>query len=151
MPRIGSITALLLVASCAQKGDQPTAAENRAREEITAKPPTREIPRLQGEWKLTKVDGRPLEARSTLLVTFGNGMARIASGCTHRAWIFTQQRNIVKFAPEPDHSSNCEVVPSNKQQAAFNALDRATMAIFDNHGREASLSGDGGNVTLKRR
>ena len=83
--------------------------------------------------------------------TFGDGKVRTTAGCTRRSWTFTQNRNIVAFTADPGASANCEVAPDGDQEAAIHALDRATIAIFDKNGSEASLSGNGGNITLVRR
>ena len=63
----------------------------------------------------------------------------------------SNSRNIVSFASSAGASANCGNLPNLDQERAFHAIDRATMAIFDKQGREATLSGDGGNITLARR
>jgi hypothetical protein len=150
MPRFLNIAALLLVAGCGQQSGSNPAPSN----DIEAAPVAEAVaatPALAGEWQVTKLDGRALEAGSAMAVTFSDGKARIVAGCSRRAWTFTQKRNIVGFAANPAGSSNCQSPPTAEQEAAFQALDRATIAIFDKEGREASLSGDGGNITLARR
>jgi heat shock protein HslJ len=148
MPRFLSIAALLLAASCTQQTDPSAQANNEATADTAATTAAPEVPLLEGEWQLTKLDGRPVEGMSA---SFGGGKARISAGCNHRAWSFSQRKNIVSFAADPSGSSNCAASPNSDQEAAFHALDRATIAIFDKQGREASLSGNGGNVTLVRR
>ena len=147
MPRILTLAALLLVAGCRQQTDQNGTMANEAGEALQA--PAVEVPSLNGAWKLTEVDGRPIDGGSTV-ATFADGALRIVAGCSRRAWTFTHQRNIVSFAADPGGSANCESPPTSRQDAAFRAVDRATMAIFDPDGREANLSGGGGNVTLER-
>jgi hypothetical protein len=150
MPRFLTIAALLLVVACSRPADQSAEAANDVA--ATAREPERaSTPLLEGEWQLTKVDGSPIDGGSTVVATFGGGTVRVAAGCLRRTWSFTQKRNIVSFAADPNGSANCEVSPTTDQEAAFHALDRATMAIFDKQGREANLSGNGGNVTLVRR
>ena len=145
MPRFPTIVALLLVAGCTQQREAGT-----SNEQATATPPVEAaaVPELAGKWQVTKVDGRPIAP--AIAAAFEGGRVRITAGCTRRAWTFTQKRNIVSFAANPGGSANCEVPPTVKQEEAFQALDRATIAIFAKEGREASLSGDGGNVTLVR-
>jgi len=159
MSRFLMIPALLLVAACDQQttsntasaNDDGTANDMAATGTAPAGEAASTTPLLDGEWQLTKVDGRPLEAGSLSTVTFGDGKANLVTGCTRRAWTFTQKRNIVSFAANPGSSSNCERAPTIKEETAFQAFTRAKMVIFDKEGREASLSGDGGNVTLAKR
>ena len=149
MPRFLTIAPLLLVAACGQQKDR-TAASNEAAAapaEQVAKPA---VPALEGEWQVATLRGRPIEGPA-LVARFGQGKVRVAAGCNRRAWTFTQNRNIVSFAADPSGSVNCESSPTVAQESAFGAIDRATMAIFSNGGREASLSGDGGTITLARR
>lgn len=150
MTRHLNIAALLLVAGCGQQADSNAASSNDAKAAPVAKPPA-ETPALEGEWQVTKVDGRQLGPSSAMIATFGDGKVRVVAGCSRRAWTFTQDRNIVAFAADPSGSTNCASPPSADQEAALSALDRATMAIFDKQGGEGNLSGDGGNVTLVRR
>ena len=150
MPRFLSFAALLLVAGCGQQSDSNSAPSNDA----AAAPVAEAVPltpMLDGQWQVTKVDGRPLDAGSAMVATFAGGKVGVAAGCSRRAWSFTQKRNIVSFAADPAGSANCQSPPTSDQETAFLAIDRTTMAIFDREGREASLSGDGGNITLTRR
>ena len=150
--RVLTSVALLLVAGCSQQqAEKAEATANEAaanRPADTAKP---EVPALDGQWQLSKIDGRPLDRGSSTVASFGGGKLSITAGCSRRAWTFTQKRNIVAFTADPGGISNCQSPPNVDQEAAIHALDRATMAIFTNEGREANLSGDGGNVTLVRR
>lgn len=145
MSRFVIVTSLLLAAGCTQQGKTSTSNEDAMARPL-AEPAA--VPALDGEWQVTKVDGRPIAPAMT--AAFEGGRVRITAGCARRAWTFTQKRNIVSFAANPGGSANCEVPPTVKQEEAFQALDRATIAIFAKEGREASLSGDGGNVTLVR-
>ena len=64
MPRILTLAALLLVAGCRQQTDQNGTMANEAGEAVQA--PAVEVPSLNGAWKLTEVDGRPIDgSRST--------------------------------------------------------------------------------------
>lgn len=147
--RVLTAVALLLAASCTQQhSDHEQAAANEAiaNEAEPAKP---RVPALEGAWLLTKIDGRPVDG-GAIAANFGGSKLSITAGCTKRAWRFTQNRNIVSFTADPGGSANCQSPPNGDQDAAFYALDRATMAIFAKEGREANLSGNGGNVTLER-
>jgi len=154
MPRLLTVAALLLVCGCGQQtgSTATTSNETAANSNETAAAPAAtaapEVPALDGEWQVTKLDGRP---GGSSVVTFAGGKVRIVAGCTRRAWSFTQKRNIINLAADPGGSANCESPPSVQQEAMIHALDRATMAIFDQQGREATLSGSGGNITLERR
>ena len=149
MSRILTISALLLAAGCTKPAEQTAETVNNVTADAAAEPKPADVPLLKGEWQLTELDGRPIDG-SALIATFGDGTVRVAAGCLRRAWSFTQQRNIVSFAAQPG-SANCGSPPTADQDGAFHALDRATMAIFAKQGSEASLSGNGGNVTLVRR
>ena len=148
MPRLPTLSMVLLLAACGQQEDANPAASNEAMPAPAAEaaPAT---PALEGAWQVTKIDGRPIEAGTA--ATFGGGKVGMAAGCNRRGWNFTQKRNIVSFAPNPSASTNCDNLPTVDQERAFQAIDRATIAIFGNEGREATLSGDGGNITLARR
>jgi heat shock protein HslJ len=146
MPRFLIVTSLLLVAGCTQRAE-PDAAQANETAAPAAKTAEATVPDLNGAWRVTKLDGRPV---GSMVVSFDSGKARIAAGCNYRAWSFTQKRNIVSFTANPAGSSNCASSPTLDQESAFQAIDHATIAIFAKEGREASLSGDGGNVTLVR-
>ena len=148
MPRFLSIAALLLAAGCGQQSNSAPSNDAKGEPVAEAAPAT---PALDGQWQVTKVDGRPLDPGSAMIATIADGKVRVAAGCSRRAWSFTQKRNIVSFAADPGGSANCQSPPTSDQETAFLAIDRTTMAIFDQEGREASLSGDGGNITLARR
>ena len=145
MLRFLTIAGLLLVTACGRQQESSAPVANQAEAPPPAEAPA---PDLNGKWQLTKLDGRPVDA---MAMTFEGGRAQLAAGCNHRAWSFTQKRNIVSFAADAAGSGNCADSPDIDQESAFHAIDRATMAIFDKNGREASLSGNGGNVTLERR
>jgi hypothetical protein len=156
MTRLLTIAALLLVSGCGQPGNSNNATSSSATSNDAAaaprtEPATPAVPSLNGEWQVAKLDGRPAGPGSHVTATFAGGKVRFLAGCTRRAWTFTQKRNIISLASDSAGSANCETPPSVEQEAMIHALDRATMAIFDQEGREASLSGNGGNVTLVRR
>ena len=148
MSRFLTIFALLLLPACGQQKDASPAPSNEAKPATAAEvaPPT---PALEGAWDVTKIDGRPIEARTA--ATFAGGKLRVAAGCNGRGWTYTQKKNIVSFATNPAGSSNCGDLPNVDQERAFQAIERATIAIFDKEGREVTMSGDGGNVSLVRR
>ena len=146
MSRFLAVAALSLVAGCGQQREADRTPGNETATPAAASAPVAD---LGGEWQVVKLDGRPIAGGSA--VSFSQGKARLTAGCTRRAWAYTQQRNIVSFAADSSGSANCETTPSIEQESVIHALDRATMAIFDKDGREASLSGNGGNVTLERR
>ncbi|MCL6741521.1 META domain-containing protein [Sphingomonas sp. RB56-2] len=150
MSRFMTICALLLVAACGRQENESPAASNEVGQTPRAEPAPA-TPMLEGAWRLAKIDGTPVEGGSSAVATFENGRLRVAAGCNGRGWTFTQKRNIVSFAGLAGASSNCGSLPTVDQERAFHAIDRATIALFDQEGREATLSGDGGNITLSRR
>jgi hypothetical protein len=110
------------------------------------------VPALDGQWSVAAIDGKPVSAGSAMTATFAAGRVNIASGCIRRGWTYTQKGNVVSFATDPGSSANCGGgVPSGEQEIAYAALERASIAIFDKDGKEANLSGTGGNLTLRRR
>lgn len=145
------VAALLLVSSCGQQNGSNSVTANDAAAAPSAEPAAPTVPSLNGEWRIAKLDGRPTDPGPQVTATFAGGRVRLLAGCTRRAWSFTQQRNIISLAADSAGSANCEAPPSVQQEAIIHVIDRATMAIFSQEGREASLSGNGGNVTLVRR
>jgi hypothetical protein len=153
MTRTLTFAALLLAASCSQP-DQQAAPTNEADEAAaTAQAPASEasVPALEGQWTVTAIDGAPIGAASAMTASFAAGKAIISSGCLRRGWTYTQKRNVVSFANDPGSSANCGGGPSGDQESAYIALEQSSIAIFNKDGKEATLSGTGGNLTLKRR
>lgn len=148
MNRRQFLVAALLIAGCNQQPIPNADAGNSA--EAAEPQATAEVPQLDGEWQVTEVDGRALGG-SAMAAVFAGGRLQVTAGCNRRAWSYTQKRNILSFVADPSGSGNCENPPTQVQDAAFHALDLATIAIFDRAGREASLSGSGGNLTIVRR
>ena len=145
MRRSFALAALLSIAACGQQQDPapPPANESAAAVEKPA-------PTLEGQWSVAALDGRPVGASSAMTASFAAGKASISSGCLRRAWTYTQKKNVVTFAVDSGGSSNCGGT-SGEQETAFAALTEANIAIFNKDGSEASLSGTGGNLTLRRR
>lgn len=86
-----------------------------------------------------------------MTATFQGGRVSLSSGCLRRAWTYTQKKNVVSFATDPSGSANCGGPPSGDQETAYAALEKASIVIFGKEGKEAGLSGTGGNLTLARR
>jgi hypothetical protein len=106
---------------------------------------------LEGAWAVAAIDGAPISSGSAMTASFGSGAATISSGCLRRGWTYTQKRNVVSFTNNPGSSANCGGGPSGEQESAYIALEKASIVIFGKDGKEASLSGTGGNLTLQRR
>ena len=153
MKRTPILAALLLVAGCSQQ-EQQAAPSNEGNDNAAAQQaPAAEasVPTLEGQWAVTAIDGAPISAGSALTASFTAGKAVMSSGCLRRGWTYTQKRNVVSFANDPSSSANCGGGPSGQQESAYIALEQASIAIFNKEGKEASLSGTGGNLTLQRR
>lgn len=151
MMRNLGLAALLLVAACGQQDDHPAAANELADAPASA-PAADSVPSFDGQWRVAAIDGRPVGAGSAMTASFSGGKAVIASGCVRRGLTYTQKRNVVSFAADPSGSSNCEGRgTSAEHEAAYVALQGASIALFRKQGREANLSGDGGNLALERR
>ena len=155
-----TLAALLIVAGCSQQ-DQQAASSNEANETVAGQQATAgeqqapaaeaSLPTLEGQWSVTAIDGAPISAGSALTASFAAGKATMSSGCLRRGWTYTQKRNVVSFTNDPGSSANCGGGPSGQQESAYIALEQASIAIFNKEGKEASLSGTGGNLTLVRR
>jgi hypothetical protein len=140
--------ALLLLAACQQR-DEPHASNDTATQAAEASPPS-EVPALEGDWRVTKIEGSDATGAG-MTATFRDAQASLATGCLRRAWTYTQKRNVVRFKTNPSGSANCGRTPNANEESAYAALEGATIAIFAKEGNEASLSGGGGNLTLERR
>ena len=151
MYRFLALTPLLLVGACSQQDDNPPAANDAAVE--TAAPAAADsVPSLDGQWRVASIDGKPVGEGSAMTVSFAGGKAAVASGCVRRGLTFTQNRNVVSFTADPGGSANCEGRGSSaEQETAYAALQGASIAIFGKEGKEATLSGNGGNLALERR
>ncbi len=148
MRPILSVAAQLLVAGCSQQ-EATAPPANEAASKATAAQAPEAVPELAGQWRVTAVDGKPFPAGTT--ASFASGTASISSGCIRRAWSYTQKRNSVAFTSSPGGSSNCGgQAPSGEQETAYVVLDGANIAIFGKDGKEATLSGTGGTLTLAR-
>ena len=152
MYRTLTIAALLLAAACSQqdKAAAPSSNENEAAAAEQASAPAKTVPSLEGQWSVTAIDGKPLTNGSGMSATFEGSKAILAAGCIRRAWTYSQKGNLLSFATDPDGSANCGGGTSGEQETAFAALEKTSMVIFAQDG-EASLSGTGGNLTLRRR
>ena len=145
------LASLLLVTACGQHDDPPAAANDLADAPASA-PAADSVPLLDGQWRVATIDGRPVGGGSAMTASFAGGKASIASGCVRRGLTYTQKRNVVSFAADPSGSSNCEGRgTSAEHEAAYVALQGASMALFQDQGRAANLSGNGGNLELERR
>lgn len=148
MLRVSIAAALLLLSACNSETKTEAQANNVAAEEPKV---ATEVPSLAGEWKVTKIEGGDASGVG-MTASFSSGQTTLATGCIRRAWTYTQNRNVVSFKPNPGASANCGGgTPSSDAETAYAALEQANIAIFAKDGKEASLSGTGGNLTLERR
>ena len=151
MTRNLALAALLLVAACGQQDNNPPAI-NVVTDEPAAPAAAESVPSLEGQWLVASIDGKPMSAGAAMTASFAGGKASIASGCVQRGVTYTQKRNVVSFTADPGGGSNCEGRgTSAEHEAAYAALQGASIAIFEKEGREANLSGIGGNLALERR
>ena len=150
MTRLLPIFALLLIAACDKQDSSAVPPANDAAAARALPTTAAEIPSLEGDWKVSMIGGRDV-AGLGMTAALGGGKATISTGCFRRAWTYTQSRNIVAFTAAPSGSSNCAGQPSGDEEAANSAISDANMVLFAKDGREASLSGTGGMLTLQRR
>ena len=148
MIRIVSIAALLILGGC---GKQESTAPAQQNEAATPAVPVA-VPSLEGSWAVTRIGGVPDAAALGMSAATGQGSVTLSIGCLRRAWTYSQNRNVVSFAAAPAGSANCGgSSPSAEAETAYAALTDANIAIFSKDGKEASLSGTGGTLTLERR
>ena len=149
MRQLTALAALLSLAACGQQEAAPPPA-NESAEAPEAKPA--DTPKLDGQWSVAALDGKPVNAGSAMAASFAAGKASISAGCVRRAFTYTQKRNVVSFTANPAGSANCEGQGASAEHAtASDALQQASIVIFSKDGSEANLSGTGGNLTLRRR
>jgi heat shock protein HslJ len=150
MTRLLPIFPLLLIAACDKQDSGVAPSANEAAAAPVVPSAAAEIPSLEGNWNVAKIGGRDV-AGSSMVAVRGGGKASISAGCFRRAWTYSQNRNVVAFTAAPSGSSNCAGQPSADEEAANSAISDANMVLFAKDGKEASLSGTGGMLTLKRR
>jgi hypothetical protein len=149
MIRMVSIAVLMMLAACGSQGNPVPAQANETAEPV--KTPA-EVPSLQGGWAVTRIAGVADAGSLGMTAAVTKDSAILSAGCFRRAWTYTQNRNVVAFTPSPAGSSNCGGgSPSAGAETAYAALTDANIAIFSKDGKEASLSGPGGSLTLERR
>ena len=151
MTRALPIAAALLIAACGQQDNKPVPQSNQSAEAAPVGPAAEVgAPSLEGDWRVAMIGSRDA-AGLGMTAALSGGKAILSTGCLRRAWTYTQNRNVVAFTAMPGESSNCGRSPSGDEEAAYAAIADANMAIFDEDGKEASLSGTGGTLTLQRR
>jgi hypothetical protein len=150
MTRLLPIVALLLIAACDKQDSTAVPSANEAAAAPAVPPAATEVPSLEGDWKVSMIGGRDV-AGLGMTAAMGGRKASISTGCFRRAWTYTQNRNVVAFTASPGGSSNCGNPPSGDEESAYSAINDANMAIFGKGGKEVSLSGTGGMLTLQRR
>ena len=143
------IAALMLIVACNKPADTVAPQSNEAAAESQA-PAAATVPSLEGDWRVAMIGSRDASGLG-MSAALSGGKAIISTGCLRRAWTYTQDRNVVLFTATPGESSNCGRSPSGDEEAAYAAITDANMAIFGKDGKEASLSGTGGTLTLQRR
>jgi len=143
--------ALLLLASACQKPQEQQPSENAAANQAAEAATPAEVPVLEGEWKVSTVDGNPAVGGLGMTASFAGGAATLATGCLKRAFTYTQDRNKVSFTTSPSGSANCGRAPGADEEAAYAALESSNIAIFAKDGKQASLSGTGGVLAIERR
>lgn len=143
---------LLLLAACGGGAEQQEAANaaNQASNKAAAAPaaPATAVPSLEGQWRVTAIDGRPLEQIFPMTAAFQGGKLTISSDCVRLIWSYTQDRNMVGFTSPS--AVECAKGRTTNEVQVEKLVGRATMVLFAKEGAEAQLSGSGGNLTLER-
>jgi hypothetical protein len=148
MTRFLPIAASLLLVGCGGQGEVAAPPSNDAAEAAPATAAKVAVPLLEGNWRVMSITGTPTTG-SALTATIGNGRAELSAGCLRRAWTYTQDRNTVDFVEFS--VADCDRMPSSEEDMAFVALGDANLAIFGKGGRDVTLSGSGGTLSLQRR
>ena len=148
MIRIVPIAMLMALAACGEREAPPPPVNETAE---PAKVAT-EVPSLEGSWSVVRIGGVPEAGPLGMTAAVTKGSFTLSVGCFRRAWTYTQNRNVVGFKSSPVGSSNCGgSAPGAAAETAYAVLDDANIAVFAKDGKEASLSGTGGTLTLERR
>ena len=148
MIRIVPISMFLALAACGEREAPPPPVNETAE---PAKVAT-EVPSLEGSWSVVRIGGVPEAGPLGMTAAVTKGSFTLSVGCFRRAWTYTQNRNVVTFKSSPGGSSNCGgSAPGAAAETAYAVLDDANIAVFAKDGKEASLSGTGGTLTLERR
>jgi hypothetical protein len=148
MIRTVPIAILLALAACGERETPPPQVNQSAE---PAKVAT-EVPSLEGSWSVNRIGGVPEAGSLGMTAAVTKDSFTLSVGCFRRAWTYTQNRNVVAFKSSPGGSSNCGGSPPGAAaETAYAVLDDANIAVFSKDGREASLSGAGGTLTLERR
>ena len=151
MYRACAIALLLLTAGCNAREEAAPAKNEAAAGEVAA-PAAVKTPSLKGSWKVTSIGGVPDAAALGMTAAFTDETITLSTGCIRRAWTYTQKRNVVAFTASPGGSSNCGGgSPAAGAESAYAAVSDANMVVFSNEGKQASLSGTGGTLTMERR
>ena len=149
MIRIVPIAALLALAACGQQEASAPPQANDAAEPASA---PAEVPSLEGSWSVSRIGGVQDATPLGMTAAITKDTVTLSTGCLRRAWTYTQNRNVVAFTSSPGGSANCGgSSPSADAETAYAALTDANIAIFSKNGKESSLSGTGGTLTLERR
>jgi len=143
MNRTLLLIALLLVTACDRQEAPNAPAPTVAKAPAPAPVVKAAVPSLKGQWRVT--------TPTALDLTVGEGQATLSSGCLRRGFTFRQDRNQVAFTSSPAGSANCGRSPSVAEETAFAALADANLAVFGKDGRDVTLSGFGGMLSLERR
>jgi hypothetical protein len=135
--RLGLIC--LLVAACTPAAPPP------------AEPPARiiEAPRLDGDWTVVAIGGKPLVQQHAIRANVAAGRFAVNSQCVNFAWTYRHQGAAVDFTPAP--VSSCVRASTREEEAARKAIDAATSQAFSDEGRTLLLSGANGTLSLARR
>lgn len=141
----------LLLAACNPAAEEPSSNQANQANQVEQPPAEKEaaaVPSLEGQWRVTAINGAPLTQYYAMNANFGADRLTISSECVSLAWDFRQDRNIVNFALE--NVSTCRERTHNEDEIE-EVVTLANIAMFSDEGRQVELSGPGGSATMTRR
>ncbi len=149
---------LLIITSCAQKeGDQPAPKDTSAKETAAKVRPIS----LNGQWRVTALNGRPMDPRQFPIFLTANGTHIYASSqCIWWYWSHRTQKNRFSATPVPRliKAENGESLPPPMCARGLHSLETSFQKAVESANQITAISpstlgldGNGTSLTLERR
>jgi hypothetical protein len=136
----------LLAAACS-----PSTEEQVANEPATdvAEAPPAATPSMEGEWRVTSIDGQPLTQIFTMTAVVTGESFSIRSDCVRLNWEFSQTGPAVSLTSPS--TIECPRGRTSDETHVEQVISGVNMAIFQHEGESVRLSGHHGTLTMERR